>query len=66
MSQALPFIHLNTRQDRLSLHMQTVGGWLEGDMELTRGGEDVRNTDDPDKNFNFVLNDDECDNIYLL
>ena len=61
VSQASPFIHLTTQQDKLSLHMNTVNGWYEGGKEVNREGED-----DPDKDFNFVKNDDDCDNIYLL
>ena len=45
----------------MSLHMKTVNGWYKGGKEVIREGED-----DPDKDFNFVKNDDDCDYIYLL
>ena len=59
--QASTFAHLTTEQDNLALHMKTDCGQYEGGNEASREGED-----DPDKDFNFVKNDDDCDNLYLL
>ena len=66
MFQASPFTHDTNQQDRLSLHMKAVDGSHEGFKEVFREGEVEDVTGAADGDFNFIKNDVNSDNIYLL
>ena len=48
------------------LHMKAVDGWHEGFEEVIREGEVEDVTGAADGDFNFIKNDVNSDNIYLL
>ena len=61
--QALPFIHNTAQPIEVDVNKEAaVDGCYEGHQELFREGED----DDADKEFNFVKNDNDFDNMYLI
>ena len=50
----------------MSLHIKAVDGWHEGFKEVFREGEVEDVTGAADGDFNFIKNDVNSDNIYLL
>ena len=62
--QALPFTSNTSQTDRRVMHEKAsaADGWDQGDKELFREGED----EDADMEFNYVKNDDDLDEMYLI
>ena len=62
--QALPFTSNTSQTDRMVMHgkASAADGWDQGDKELFREGED----EDADMEFNYVKNDDDLDEMYLI
>ena len=54
--QALPFIHDIIQKDKMAVHMN---GYVKGDKEEEGENENA-------DFFNFVMKDDDFDDIYLL
>ena len=60
--QALPFTHAISQKNQMPVENNTAGGYAEGDMGFNREGEN----EDADIEFNFVIKDNDFDDIYLL
>ena len=61
--QALPFTYGTAQSAEEVMNKEAaVDGCYEGHQELFREGED----DDADKEFNFVKNDNDFDDLYLI
>ena len=60
--QALPFTHAISQKNQMPVENITAGGYGEGDMGFNREGEN----ENADFEFNFVMKENDFDDIYLL